>query len=122
MQAGHLPVSHTFFLIKEEYVLTPDIAGVAVQVATGECFGYSRSVADGSSGGVDEPSALLHLGDELLVKQAFGSLVKRAVLSFSKITAPTSGQDTHDSHNIALSKHVFELLDSAGLDTLLGIW
>lgn len=60
--------------------LTPDVTTVAAQVAAGEGLGDRISVDDSTSSGVDQPSAFLHLGNELLVEQPLGLLVQRAVL------------------------------------------
>lgn len=60
--------------------------------------------ADGSTGSVDEPCTLLHLGDEFLVEQTLGLLVERAV----------------DGDDIGLSKHLLEALDSSAANFLGG--
>jgi hypothetical protein len=61
--------------------------------------------ADSTTSGVDEPSTLLHLGDEFLVEQTLGALVKGAI----------------DGDNVALGEHVLEFLNSAATDFLLGL-
>ena len=60
---------------------------------------------DGTTGGVDEPSTGLHLGDEVLVEETAGLLVERAV----------------DGDNITLSEHLLEVLDAAAANLLLGL-
>jgi len=62
--------------------------------------------ADGTTSGVDEPSTLLHLGNEFLVEEALGLLVKRAI----------------DGDNIGLSKHLLERLNSSAADFLRGLF
>jgi hypothetical protein len=67
--------------------------------------GNTFTDADGSTSGVDEPSTLLHLGDEFLVEHTLGLLVKRAV----------------DGDNVALGEHLLEALNSAAANFLLGL-
>jgi hypothetical protein len=59
--------------------------------------------ADSTASSVDEPSALLHLGDELFVEHTLGLLVERTV----------------DSNDIGLTEHLLERLDSATANLLL---
>ena len=81
----------------------PDITTVSSKVAALE--GISDILLDnnGTAGGVDEPRALLHLGDEILVEEATGLLVQRAV----------------DGDDIALCKHLLQVLDTAAANLLL---
>lgn len=58
--------------------------------------------ADSTTSSVDEPSTLLHLGDELLVEHTLGLLVQRAV----------------DSDDISLSEHLLEVLNSSATNFL----
>ena len=83
----------------------PHIAAVAAEVARVERGGNILLDDDGAAGGVDEPRALLHLGDELLVEQALGRLVQRAV----------------DGDDVALRDHLLEALDAAAPDLLLDL-
>ena len=68
--------------------LTPHVTSVAVDVAALERLGDGVAVADGTTGRVDEPSSLLHLGDELLVEETFGALVQGTVLEVNIALVP----------------------------------
>lgn len=102
----------------------PDITAVAAELAGLEGLGDVLLDDDGTTGGVNEPRAcekrdllaidcigtylgrlhtLLHLGEKVLVEQSTGLLVQRAV----------------DGHNIALSKHLLEILNASAADLLL---
>lgn len=84
----------------------PDITTVAGEVAGLEGGGDILLDDDGATGGVDEVRAGLHLGNEVLVEQALGLLVERAV----------------DGDNVTLGEHLLEGLDAAAanLGLLLG--
>lgn len=56
-----------------------------------------------TTGSVNQPGTLLHLGDELLVEETPGLLVERAV----------------DGDNIALSQHLLQVLDTSAANLLL---
>jgi hypothetical protein len=58
----------------------PDVTPIAEELTAGEGVGDGLTLADGATGGVDEPGALLHLADELDVEEALGSFVEGAVL------------------------------------------
>lgn len=58
---------------------------------------------DSAARGVDEPRALLHLGDEILVEETARLLVERAV----------------DGDDVALSEHLLEVLHTTASDLLL---
>lgn len=83
----------------------PDITTVAAEVARLDGLGDILLDDDGTTSGVDEPRALLHLGDELLVEQTAGLLVQRAV----------------DGDNITLGEHLLEVVDTAAADLLLNL-
>lgn len=83
----------------------PDVTTVASQVARLDGLGDILLDNDGTTSGVDEPRALLHLGDELLVEETTGLLVQGAV----------------DGDNVALSKHVLKVLDTAAANFLLDL-
>jgi hypothetical protein len=59
---------------------------------------------DCSTGSVDEPCTLLHLGDEFLVEHTLCLLVERTI----------------DGDNIGLRKHILETFDSSTADFLGG--
>jgi hypothetical protein len=82
---GWTSTSSVSQLIGEDWSggLTPYVSGVTVQVTTLECLGNIFPHADGTSGSVYQPCAFLHLGDEVFVEQAFGTLVEWGVLSIS---------------------------------------
>lgn len=57
----------------------PDIAGVTRKVTAGQSTGNSILVTDGTTSGVDEPSALLEVLQEFVVDETAGTFVQRAV-------------------------------------------
>lgn len=81
----------------------PDITTVSGEVAALESSGDVLLDDDGSTGGVDEVSTLLHLAEELLVEETLGLLVERAV----------------DGDNVTLSQHLLEVLDTSAANLLL---
>ena len=81
----------------------PDVTAVAAEVAGLEGLGDVLLDDDRAAGGVDEPSAGLHLGDEVLVEQAAGLLVQGAV----------------DGDDVALGEHLLKAVDAAAADLLL---
>ena len=83
----------------------PHVTTVSAEVTALEGLGNVLLDNDSATGRVDEPRALLHLGDELLVEQTAGLLVKRAV----------------DGDNIALCEHLLEVLDAAAANLLLNL-
>lgn len=83
----------------------PDITTVAAEVARLEGLGNVLLDNDSATGGVHEPCAGLHLGNELLVEQTTGLLVQGAV----------------DGDNITLGQHLLEVLNTAAADLLLNL-
>lgn len=83
----------------------PDVTAVAAEVAGLEGLGDVLLDDDRAAGGVDEPSAGLHLGDEVLVEQTAGLLVQGAV----------------DSDDVALGEHLLEGVNAAAADLLLDL-
>lgn len=83
----------------------PDITAISAEVAVLEGIGNVLLDDDGATGGVDEPRALLHLGDEVLVEQTAGLLVERAV----------------DGDNVTLCEHLLEVLNAAAANLLLDL-
>jgi len=81
----------------------PHITTITVELAGREGFGDVFLDDDGTTGSVDEPCTLLHLGDQLLVEQASCLFVERAV----------------DGDNIALSQHLLEILNTSAANLLL---
>ena len=83
----------------------PDVTTVSAEVAGLE--GLSDVLLDDNSatGGVDEPRAGLHLGNEVLVEETASLLVQGAV----------------DGDNIALGEHVLEVVDAAAANLLLNL-
>jgi hypothetical protein len=81
----------------------PDVAAVAAELAGLEGFGDVLLDDDGAAGCVDEPGALLHLGEEVLVEEAARLLVERAV----------------DGHDVALREHLLKAVDAAAADLSL---
>jgi hypothetical protein len=83
----------------------PHIATVSAEVAALQGIGNILLDNNGTTGGVDEPRTLLHLGDEFLVEQTAGLLVERAV----------------DGDNIALCEHLLEAIDATAANLLLDL-
>jgi hypothetical protein len=83
----------------------PDITSVAAEVSGLEGLGDVLLDDDGTTGGVDEPRAGLHLRDKVLVEETAGLLVQGAV----------------DGDNITLGKHLLEVLNAAAADLLLNL-
>jgi len=83
----------------------PDVASVSGNVAALESVDNSHAVADGTTGSVDDPGALLHLGDGLSVDEAASALVQRAV----------------DGQDIDRGEELVESLDAASLDLGSGL-
>lgn len=83
----------------------PNVTTVSAEVSRLEGVSDILLDDDGTAGGIDEPRALLHLGDELLVEEAAGLLVQRAV----------------DGDNVALCEHLLEVLDAAAANLLLDL-
>jgi hypothetical protein len=83
----------------------PDVTTVAAEVAALEGRSDILLDDDGTTSGVDEPSAGLHLGNQILVEQTLGLLVERAV----------------DGDNVTLGEHLLEALDTAAADLLLNL-
>ena len=81
----------------------PDVATVTTELTRLESLCDILLDDNGTTGGVDQPSTWLHLGEELLVEQALGLLVERAV----------------DGDNITLGKHVLEALNATAANLLL---
>ena len=81
----------------------PHVAPVSAQVARLEGIGHVLFDDDGAARGVDEPGALLHLANEVLVEEAVGPLVERAV----------------DRHDIALRDHLLQVEDATAADLFL---
>jgi len=81
----------------------PDITTVSTEVAVLERLGNILLDHNGTTGSVDQPRALLHLGDELLVEETARLLVERAV----------------DGDNIALGQHLLEVLHTSAANLLL---
>jgi hypothetical protein len=83
----------------------PDITTVSTEVTALESLGDILLHDDGTTGGVDEPGARLHLGNQFLVEQTLGLLVKRAV----------------DGHDITLRHQLLEGVNPAGANLLLDL-
>lgn len=83
----------------------PDVTTVSAEVAGLESLGNILLDDNGATGGVDEPRTLLHLGNELLVEEATGLVVQRAV----------------DGDNITLCQHLLEAVDTAAANLLLNL-
>jgi hypothetical protein len=83
----------------------PDITTVSAEVARLEGLGDILLDDDGATGGVDEPSTGLHLGDEVLVEETAGLLVQGAV----------------DGDNVTLGEHLLEVIDTTATNLLLGL-
>lgn len=81
----------------------PDITTIASKVARLEGLGNILLDDNGTTSGVDEVRALLHLGDQLLVEHTLGLLVQRAV----------------DGDNIALLQHLFKAVNTTAANLLL---
>jgi hypothetical protein len=86
-------------------LVVPDITTVTGEVARLESSGDVLLDNDGTTGGVDEVRALLHLRDEVLVEHTLGLLVERAV----------------DGDNVTLSEHLLESVNAAAANLLLGL-
>lgn len=84
----------------------PDITSVTAEVAGSKSLGNIFLDDDGTTGGVNQPGSLLHLGDQLLVEETASLLVERAV----------------DGDNITLSKHLLQSVDSATSNLCLDLW
>jgi hypothetical protein len=84
-------------------LVVPDITTVTGEVARLEGSGDILLDNNGTTGGVDEVRALLHLGDEVLVEHTLGLLVERAV----------------DGDNVTLGEHLLECVDAAASNLLL---
>lgn len=83
----------------------PNVTTVSAQVTALDGFGDIFLDDDGTTSGVDEPRALLHLGDQLLVEETFGLLVKRAV----------------DGDDITLGEHFLESVNTTAANLLLNL-
>lgn len=83
----------------------PDVTTVSAEVAGLDGLSNVLLDDDGATGGVDEPGALLHLGNEVLVEETASLLVERAV----------------DGDDVALGEHLLEVLDTAAADLLLDL-
>jgi hypothetical protein len=83
----------------------PDITTVSAEVAGLEGLGDILLDDDGTTGGVDEPSTGLHLGDEVLVEETTSLLVQGAV----------------DGDHITLGEHLLEVVDATATNLLLGL-
>lgn len=80
------------------------ITTVAIELAASKGIRNVFLNTDGTTSGVDEPRALLHLAYEVLVEEAIGAFVERGV----------------DGHNVALRKHLLKRLDATAADLGLG--
>jgi len=78
---------------------------LACELARVDGFGDILCDTERTAGRVDEPRALLHVRERLLVDDALGSLVQRAV----------------ERDNVALREEVLEVLDAASTDLLGGV-
>ena len=96
---------------------TPNISAVSVQVTTFEGLLDRQSIDDRATSSIHQPGPLLHLGDELLVEQALGLLVQRAVLQ-GQPTAKRMVYKTYDCDHITLGHQVLELVDPPSVDAL----
>lgn len=83
----------------------PNVTSITTEVAGLDGFSNVLLDDNGAAGGIDEPSALLHLGDEVLVEETKGLLVERAV----------------DGDNVTLSEHLLEALDTTAANLLLNL-
>jgi hypothetical protein len=83
--------------LREPYITT-----VSTQLTTFNSVSDIFADTNGTTSGVDEPSTLLHLGDEFLVEHTLGLLVERAV----------------DSNDIGLTEHFLEILNSPAANFL----
>lgn len=108
-------------VVLRRWLREPDVATVSAEVTGLESLGDVLLDDDGATRGVDKPRAclnqrclapylkalhtLLHLGNQILVEQAAGLLVQRAV----------------DGDNVALAEHLLEAIDSPGADFLLDL-
>lgn len=81
----------------------PDVSSISTEVSRLEGIGDVLLDDDSAARGVDEPRALLHLGDEILVEETARLLVERAV----------------DGDDVALSEHLLEVLHTTASDLLL---
>ena len=75
------------------------------QLAALQGLGNSVLVADRTTSGVDEPSTLLEVLEEVSVHEAAGTFVQWAV----------------DGDNIALGDEILEILDTTSVDCLCGL-
>jgi hypothetical protein len=83
----------------------PNVTTISAKLTALDGFSDIFLDNDGTTGSVDEPSALLHLGDEILVEQSASLLVKRAV----------------DGDNVTLSKHLLKGFDTTAANLLLNL-
>jgi hypothetical protein len=83
----------------------PDITTVSSDLAGLECLDNVLGNADGSSSSVDEPSTILHVRDELLVEEALGGGVQRAI----------------DGHDITQREHLLQRLNSSATNLLFDV-
>jgi len=96
----------TEWVVLWSWLWEPDITTVTTEVTRLEGLSDILLDDDGTTGGVDEPRSWLHLGDELLVEETAGLLVKWAV----------------DGDNITLGEHLLEVLNTTAADLLLDLW
>jgi hypothetical protein len=80
----------------------PHVTGVAVKLTTLDGLGDSVLVADRTTGGVNEPSALLEVFEQLGVDETACAFVQGAV----------------DSDDITLGNKLLQVLNAAGIDGL----
>lgn len=78
----------------------PDVTGITREVATLESSLDGRAITDGTTGGVDEPSALFKVLEEFGVDETAGTFVQGAV----------NGDD------VAEGDHFLKRFDPANLD------
>jgi hypothetical protein len=57
----------------------PDITGVSGKLATLQCANNRFTIADQTTGGVDEISAALHLADQVIVEEVERAGMQRSV-------------------------------------------
>ncbi|KAH3671631.1 hypothetical protein OGAPHI_000336 [Ogataea philodendri] len=82
----------------------PDVSTVASELARLDCGCNVLSNTDGTSGGVDQPGALLEVLEQVCVDQALGSSV----------------QWTVDRDNVGLRNKLLQVLDSSGTNLFFG--
>jgi hypothetical protein len=83
----------------------PDVSAVCSDLARLEGFGNVLGDADGSSGGVDEPDSVLHVGEEHFVEETLGGGVKGTI----------------DGNSVTERKHLLQRLDLSASNFLLDV-